>query len=60
MSRRLMDIPHRICSKSKNTAFVQVKNLQTSTEDLCLSPLTHPGGFIQQELEGVVCCLGGF
>lgn len=30
-----------------------------STEGMCLSPLTHPSGFVQEELEGVVSSLGG-
>lgn len=30
-----------------------------SAEGLCLSHVAHPGRFVQQELESVVCGLGG-
>lgn len=53
-----MDIPSSF--ETKKHSISTSTNLLMSTEGLCLSPhLTHPGGFVQQELEGVVCGLGG-
>lgn len=45
--------------RPKNTIFPQVLTYM-STDGLCFTILlTHPGGFVQQELEGVVCGLRG-
>lgn len=39
--------------------YVITGKLREAGGGLPLSHVTHPGGFVQQELEGVVCGLGG-
>ena len=58
LSRRLIDIPHTVSALTQKNQWIT--NLQMSTEGLCLiTHVTHPGGFVQQELEGVVRGLWG-